>query len=149
MIELVLDMTSTSTVTGTGRRSITRQPEWQPSTKPSNSQPMASPIDRFPEFKDEAYDAVPEPGEPQTSPIRSTPNDPWEPRKAGSFPRGYMNGSIRNPKRRPRKSISDAISTIRTRNASVSANAQELAEALSAPMSYRLIVSLFNEDSQA
>lgn len=100
---------------------------------------MASPIDKFPEFKDEAYDTVPESGEPRPSAISYAPNDQWEPRKA-ALSRGHMNGLIRNPKHRPRKSISEVISTIRTRNASVSANASELADALRAPLSYRLIV---------
>lgn len=130
---------STTTVTGTERRPSMRQPEWQP-PKTSTSQPMASPTDKFPEFKDEAYDTVPQSGEPHPSPVRSAPNDLWEPRKTGPLSRGHMNGSIRNPKHRPRKSISDAISTIRTRNASVSANASELADALRVPLSYRLIV---------
>ncbi|KAL9099417.1 MAG: hypothetical protein Q9163_005075 [Psora crenata] len=39
-----------------------------------------------------------------------------------------------------RKSIGDAIRTIRTRRASVSENAQELAEALKAPLSVKLII---------
>lgn len=38
------------------------------------------------------------------------------------------------------KSLSDAIRTIRTRKASVSANAHEIAEALKAPVSPKLIV---------
>lgn len=42
---------------------------------------------------------------------------------------------------RPKRSVSDAINKIRTRQGSVSENAQELAEALKAPVSYRLIVS--------
>lgn len=41
------------------------------------------------------------------------------------------------------KSISDAIRTIRTRKGSVSANAHELAEALKAPLSIKLVVSCF------
>ncbi|OAP57733.1 hypothetical protein AYL99_08471 [Fonsecaea erecta] len=40
---------------------------------------------------------------------------------------------------RSRRSVSDAIHRIRTRQGSVSENAQELAEALKAPVSYRLI----------
>src|SRR5882757_9644096 len=42
---------------------------------------------------------------------------------------------------RPRRSVSDAIHKFRTRQGSVSENAQELAEALKAPVSYKLIVS--------
>jgi solute carrier family 35 protein E1 len=43
---------------------------------------------------------------------------------------------------RPRRSVSDAIRNLRERRGSVSENAQELAEALKAPVSYRLIVRL-------
>ena len=40
---------------------------------------------------------------------------------------------------RPRRSVSDALAKFRNRQGSVSENAQELAEALKAPVSYRLI----------
>lgn len=43
---------------------------------------------------------------------------------------------------RPRRSLSDAINRFRTRQGSVSENAQEIAEALKAPISYKLIVSV-------
>lgn len=42
---------------------------------------------------------------------------------------------------RPRRSVSDALAKFRNRQGSVSENAQELAEALKAPVSYKLIVS--------
>ncbi|KAJ5105127.1 hypothetical protein NUU61_002474 [Penicillium alfredii] len=73
----------------------------------------------------------------QGASVKYAPNELWEPRKAGFY--SHANGSVRSSKHRPRKSISDAITTIRTRNGSVSANAQELAQALSAPVSYKLI----------
>lgn len=44
---------------------------------------------------------------------------------------------------RSKRSVSDAINKFRTRQGSVSENAQELAEALKAPVSYKLIVSPF------
>lgn len=47
-------------------------------------------------------------------------------------------GASRGHGRQP--SLSDAIRTIRTRKGSVSANAQEIAEALKAPVSIKLIV---------
>lgn len=132
---------STTTMTGTGRRSSIRQTEWQMPPRASNSQTMASPIDKFPEFKDETYDVASQSAGQHPSPtVRYTPNDLWEPRKAGPFSRGPVNGSIRTSKHKSRKSISDAISNIRTRNASMSANVQELGQALRAPLSYRLIV---------
>lgn len=132
---------STTTVTGTGRRSSIRQSEWQMPPGASSSQAMASPIDKFPDFKDETYDAAPQSPATHTSPpIRYIANDLWEPRKTGPFLRGPVNGPFRNSKHKPRKSISDAISNIRTRNTSMSANVQELGQALRAPVSYRLIV---------
>ncbi|MCJ1259600.1 suppressor of loss of ypt1 [Lignoscripta atroalba] len=51
---------------------------------------------------------------------------------------GHINGA--GPRHGRQKSLSDAIRTIRTRKGSVSANAQELAEALKAPVSVRLII---------
>ena len=53
-----------------------------------------------------------------------------------------MNGRASNGGRPHgrQKSLSDAFRTIRTRRASVSANAQEIAEALKAPVSPKLIV---------
>lgn len=55
---------------------------------------------------------------------------------------GNTNGHVVGPGSRhvPQKSLSDAIRTIRTRKGSVSANAQELAEALKAPVSFKLVV---------
>lgn len=129
---------TTTIVTGAGRRSSIRPSELQTPTKASSSQSMTSPIDKFPPFSDDTAAA---PEEPQSSStVRYTPHDLWEPRKASAFSREHGNGSSRISKHRSRKSISEAISTIRTRNASVSANAQELAQALRAPVSYQLIV---------
>lgn len=130
---------TTTTVTGTGRRSSTRPSELQTPTKASSTQPMTSPVDKFPPYNDEPYDPSVNPGEPQST-VRYAPQGLWELRKPSIFSREPGNGPARNSRHRPRKSISEAISTIRTRNASVSANAQELAQALRAPVSYQLIV---------
>lgn len=129
---------TTTVVTGTGRRSSIRQPELQTSPLATSSQSMTSPIDKFPPFKDELHETTAESADPST--VRYTQSDRWEPRRSNYLPRDLKNGTVRNSKHRPRKSISEAITTIRTRNASVSANAQELAEALRAPVSYRIIV---------
>ena len=51
---------------------------------------------------------------------------------------GHANGTARGHGRQ--KSLSDAIKTIRSRKGSVSANAQEIAEALKAPVSIKLVV---------
>lgn len=115
-----------------------RQAELQVPTKTSTSQPTSSPIDKFPPYE-ETIDTVGS-SRPNASPsVKYAPSETWEPRQS-FYSREHANDSVRNPKHRPRKSISEAITTIRTRNGSVSANAQELAEALRAPVSYRLIV---------
>lgn len=131
---------ATTTVTGHGRRASIRQNELQIPTKTSTSQPTNSPVDQFPPYE-EIFDAAAGSARPNASPsVKYASGELWEPRKSAFYSREHANGSARNPKHRPRKSISEAITTIRTRNGSVSANAQELAEALRAPVSYRLIV---------
>lgn len=89
---------------------------------------MSSPIDKFPPFQDEPYDIKDSKALYPNSTVKYAPSDRWD----------YK--PVRDPKRKPRKSISETISAIRTRNGSVSANAQDLAQALRAPVSYRLIV---------
>ncbi|PYI12128.1 TPT-domain-containing protein [Aspergillus sclerotiicarbonarius CBS 121057] len=132
---------TTTIVTGTGRRSSIRLPDLQAPAASSLSQQMTSPIDKFPPFIDEVYEATVESREVHSNTsIRYAPTDRWEPRKQVQFPRDHKHGPALNSKRGSRKSISEAISTIRTRNGSVSANAQELAEALRAPVSYKLII---------
>ncbi|KAL4771382.1 triose-phosphate transporter family-domain-containing protein [Aspergillus nidulans var. acristatus] len=119
---------TTTTVTGTGRRASIRQTDLQTSVRVSSPESMASPIDKFPAFQDEQFStAEPTTLYPNTT-IRYAPSDRWD----------YK--PVRDSKRRPRKSISETISAIRTRNGSVSANAQDLAQALRAPVSYRLIM---------
>jgi solute carrier family 35 protein E1 len=70
----------------------------------------------------------------------ATPADRWQPRKEARF--GYMNGTAPAPATRHgrQKSLSEAVRTIRTRKASVSQNVHEIADALKAPLSPRLIV---------
>lgn len=64
----------------------------------------------------------------------------WPPRKTSQRLRdGRLSGIYTH---RTRRSVSDAINKFRTRQGSVSENAQELAEALKAPVSYKLIVSV-------
>ncbi|KAF2271701.1 TPT-domain-containing protein [Westerdykella ornata] len=79
------------------------------------------------------------------SPSRAPPNgsalpDRWQPRKEPRY--GYMNGSAHSTAGRHgrQKSLGEAIRTIRTRKASVSQNAHEIADALKAPLSPTLIV---------
>jgi len=69
----------------------------------------------------------------------SMPADRWQPRKESRFV--AMNGSPGPSTRHGRqKSLSEALKTIRTRKGSVSQNAHELADALKAPLSPKLIV---------
>lgn len=68
------------------------------------------------------------------------PPDRWQPRRDSRF--GHANGAVQGTAGRHgrQKSLSEAIRTIRTRKASVSQNAVEIAEALKAPLSPKLIV---------
>ncbi|KAJ5745556.1 hypothetical protein N7520_010738 [Penicillium odoratum] len=129
---------ATTTVTGHGRRASMRQSELQAPANPS-PQPTSSPVDEFPPYEETIDSAMGTARSNPTPSVRYASNDLWEPRKSTFYSRDHPSGSIRNPKHRPRKSISEAITTIRARNGSMSANAHELAEALRAPVSYRLI----------
>lgn len=68
------------------------------------------------------------------------PTDRWQPRRDSRL--SYANGTSQGPSTRHgrQKSLSEAIRTIRTRKASVSQNAHEIADALKAPLSPKLIV---------
>ncbi len=67
-------------------------------------------------------------------------NDRWQARKDHHVAWSNNNLSGTPAKHGRQKSISEAIRAIRTRKGSVSANAAELADALKAPVSVRLIV---------
>lgn len=70
------------------------------------------------------------------------PADRWQPRRDSALRgSGWANGQPSTGGRHGRqKSLGDAIRTIRTRRASVSANVHELGDALKAPVSPKLIV---------
>lgn len=72
------------------------------------------------------------------------PADRWQPRREAraSFSRASVAASTRHGRQ---KSLGEAIRTIRTRKGSVSQNAHEIADALKAPLSPKLIVC-FGED---
>ncbi|OJJ44847.1 hypothetical protein ASPZODRAFT_70299 [Penicilliopsis zonata CBS 506.65] len=122
---------ATSTVTGAEQHPSPLQSESNPADAQLNTD-----LDKFPTFVDDHHDAPLSSSSHSNAAYRSIQDDHWIPRKAERV--AWQNGAFR--KHRPRKSISEAISTIRTRNASVSANAHELANALGAPVSYRLII---------
>jgi solute carrier family 35 protein E1 len=67
-------------------------------------------------------------------------SDRWQPRKEARV--GFANHSNTGPSNRHgrQKSLSEAFQTIRTRKGSVSQNAHEIADALKAPLSPKLIV---------
>lgn len=120
---------STTTLTGIGRHPSIRHPSsWSQPHRDSSPHAQSSPIDAFPAFVDETPEAATN-GKPQEG--QNGLDHTWQPRKAGYKPAS---------KHRPRKSISETITTIRKRNASMSANAHDIAEALKAPVSYKLIV---------
>ena len=71
----------------------------------------------------------------------STPVGGWKPRRDSHVAWGNGHIGVTGVKGHGRqKSLSDAIKTIRTRKGSVSANAHEIADALKAPVSVKLIV---------
>ncbi|KAJ9295319.1 hypothetical protein DTO271G3_6142 [Paecilomyces variotii] len=102
----------------------------------SSAHSMPSPVDKFPDFHDDSHEALTDKELPA---LQYATNDTWQPRRGGHAPWAHAAGP-RGSKHRPRKSISEALTTIRTGNGGVSANAHELAEALRAPVSVRLIV---------
>ena len=71
----------------------------------------------------------------------NAPSGRWKTRRDShvAWGNGHING-IGNRGHGRQKSLSDAIRTIRTRKGSVSANAHEIADALKAPISLKLIV---------
>jgi solute carrier family 35 protein E1 len=70
-----------------------------------------------------------------------SPLDRWQPRRDSTLGRSsWANGQTTGGKHSRQKSLSDAFRTIRTRNASVSANVHEISDALKAPVSPKLIV---------
>lgn len=70
------------------------------------------------------------------------PSDQWQSVRDNNMSWGNGRGSNSGIRHGRQKSLSDAFKTIRTRRASVSANAHEIAEALKAPISVKLIVRI-------
>lgn len=125
---------SVTTLVGSGQRASSLLSEnWAPQMPDSRP---SSPLDKFPTIDEETPDSSSEtPVHLSTKSIKYAPSRLWQPRRTASIPRLGIGA-----KHRPRKSISETFGTMRTR--SVSANAQEIAEALKAPVSYRLIVRM-------
>lgn len=125
-----------------GRRTSSLRTNWIPSTRSTGDQPMAGSLDKFPEFEESPMSTTDDPNSHLTTPtIRHPQEDYWQPRKNGHVAWDHPNGVVPHSSHRPRKSIGETIASLRTRNASVAVNAHELADALKAPVSYKLIVS--------
>jgi hypothetical protein len=100
--------------------------------------------EKFPSFEDtrseekshrvtspQAYSQPANPLSVDNWPVRKLSQTGWENRNGG----GILH------KHRPKRSVSEAFDNFRQRRGSISANTHELAEALKAPISYKLIVS--------
>lgn len=110
----------------------------QRSLSPNTAVRASSENERFPSFD---YTAQPAFGLPVVaeSPAEAKPIEyKWPSRRASQRLTSRPNANLGH---RPKRSVSDALAKFRNRQGSVSENAQELAEALKAPVSYRLIVS--------
>jgi len=98
--------------------------------------------EKFPSFDDTppnlTVSAVATESPLEISPV--VPESKWPVRKSSQRGRDPRQTGIYG--HRQKRSVSEAIHRFRTRQGSVSENAQELAEALKAPISYRLIVCL-------
>ncbi len=102
--------------------------------------------DSLPTYKEQAGSAktfarTPSPN-PKSKQNGTVHGGRWQPRRESHLAWGNTNGHVVGSGSRhcPQKSIGDAIRNIRTRRGSVSANAQEIAEALKAPVSLKLVV---------
>jgi solute carrier family 35 protein E1 len=78
--------------------------------------------------------------QPQQPSARASSSDRWQPRRDSRY--AHMNGAAPGSATRHgrQKSLSEALRTVRTRKASVSQNVHEIADALKAPVSPKLIV---------
>jgi solute carrier family 35 protein E1 len=114
------------------------------------SENSANGISKFPAFAPDAaqalYDESPYHNNSPAREVRiSVDGDRWQPRRSSRAQR--FNGGPIYPQAGPsrhgrQKSLSEAIRTIRTRSGSVTQNAHEIADALKAPVSPRLVVGI-------
>ena len=101
---------------------------------------------KFPELSQEALHlqnehAVADSSLPSTNRLHSA--ERWPPRKTSNFNVSFREDGVSRAgatRHGRQKSLSEAIRTVRTRKGSVSQNAHEIAEALKAPVSARLVV---------
>lgn len=133
---------TTITVTSPSPTQLSFPPQSQYRLTPQHY-PMENACEKFPSFEDtRPEDKLHVIASPQdvNSPANS-PNSKWPARKSTQAGWENRNGGLQ--KHRPKRSVSEAFDNLRQRRGSISANTHELAEALKAPVSYRLIVSAF------
>ena len=130
-----------STMTSTSERRWSTSSNHAENFKFPDFEALPSPRSHLPVYEEER-------GTGRTSARTPSPNAPpksngilhserWQPRRENHV--AWSNGQGGNRHGR-QKSLSDAIRTIRTRKGSVSANAHEIADALKAPVSVKLVV---------
>jgi solute carrier family 35, member E1 len=109
---------------------------------PPRPYPMEKVGEKFPSFEDSRSEEKLHPFlSPQeiSSPVNSLPVNNWPVRRSSQTGWENRNGGGLY-KHRPKRSVTEAFDNFRQRRGSISANTQELAEALKAPVSYKLIV---------
>ncbi|KAI9823343.1 MAG: suppressor of loss of ypt1 [Thelocarpon impressellum] len=112
-----------------------------PPVKIPSSSPVRGPHEQLLPFPEISNGIAPpkssSPHQYNSHPNGALPSDRWQARRQSTTNRGFEPSAGTRHGRQ--KSLSDAINTIRTRRASVSANAHEIADALKAPVSPKLI----------
>lgn len=139
-----------ATTTGTGFRDT--QTQHEPGYRPSTSERMSSVsasngLEKFPDLDLQEVNArVPSPQGPNGNPSGPPPQlaGQWQPRKDPLPEVPWRGSSAGQPTRTyghtRQKSLGEALRTIRTRSGSTSQNVHEIADALKAPISPKLVV---------
>ena len=113
----------------------------------SSSSQLTPTISKFPDFVQEKEDDIEEDTSREGSP-KPLPNglpaglhssERWPKRKEPNW-RAGVKGPAKMTRHGRQKSLTEAIRTVRDRRASISENAQEIAESLKAPVSYSLVM---------
>lgn len=128
---------ATTVLTAMGSQSPSTAPE---TLKFPAFQPDYLPVHQEEEDISQVFSRTASPARAGAVPNGSAHTEQWHPRKDTNG--GWANGrTVYGGSRHGRqKSLSEAIRTIRTRHGSVSASAHEIADALKAPVSPKLIV---------
>ena len=104
-------------------------------------EPSPSSRDRLPIYEEEASGSGRAPSPNVFPKTNGAPHsEKWQPRRDSHLTWGNRNGHTSGARHGRQKSLTEAIRTVRARKGSVTANAHEIADALKAPVSIRLIV---------